>query len=102
MEGQAKLQIVEVEIKTAQHHADGRVQSRSRCDVGVIIFLYQPIQRGICAADVRNFLAVELGLNASFAKNEDGLLVRRQLEDAGDVDCSAVGRAKDFVLVLFT
>ena len=102
MEGQAELQIIEVEIKTAQYHADRRVQRRPRCNVSVIIFLYHPIQQGICATNVRNFLAVELGLDTSFAKNEDGFLVRRQLEDAGDVNCSAVGRAKDFVLVVFT
>lgn len=48
-----------------------------------------------------DFLTVQLGLYTSFAKDEDSLLVRRQLEDAGDVDCSAIGRAKDLVLVLF-
>ena len=48
-----------------------------------------------------NLLAVKLGLDASFAKDKDGFLVGGQLQDAGDVDGSAVGRAKDFILFVF-
>lgn len=102
VEGQAKLQIVQVEIKTAQHHPNGRVERCPRCNLGVILFLYHPIEGRVCTANVGNLFAVELGLYTRFAKNEDSFFVRRQLEDAGDVNCSAVGRAKDFILVLIT
>ena len=41
---------------------------------------------------------VEFGFDAGFAKDEDGAGGWGEREDAGDVDCGAVGGAKDFVL----
>jgi hypothetical protein len=37
-------------------------------------------------------------LHAAFAHYVDFVLGRLEFEDAGDVDCGAVGGAKDFVL----
>ena len=42
--------------------------------------------------------AVEFGFDTFFAEDEDGFLGGGEGEDAGDVDCSAVGGAEDFVL----
>lgn len=37
-------------------------------------------------------------LDAGFAKDEDGVFGGREVEDAGCVDCGAVGGAENFVL----
>ena len=75
MEGQAELQVIEVEVKTAQYHADGRVQRCSGRNFGIIILLYRPIQKWVSATNVRNLLTIQLGLDTSFAQNEDSFLV---------------------------
>lgn len=40
-------------------------------------------------------------LDAGFAEDKDGAFGGGEVEDAGGVDCGAVGGAEDFVLFLF-
>lgn len=40
-------------------------------------------------------------LDAGFAEDEDGAFGWGEVEDAGCVDCGAVGGAEDFVLCFF-
>lgn len=56
------------------------------------------LEGGIGAADVGDGFAVEFGLYALFAEDEDGFLCGWEGEDARDVDCGAVGGAEDVVL----
>ena len=56
------------------------------------------LQGGIGAADVGDGFAVELGFYTFFAEDEDGFAGGGEGEDAGYVDCGAVGGAEDVVL----
>ena len=95
---QTQLQVVEVEIQTAQHDADAGVEGIARGDGGVVGRGDVTEEGGVGAADVGDVFRVEFVLDAGFAEDEDGACAQGEGEDARDVDGGAVGGAEDFVL----
>ena len=95
---QTQLQVIEVEVQTAEHDADGGVEGGARGDGGVVGRGDGAEEGGVRAADVADLFRVEFLLDAGFAEDEDGPRVWGEGEDPRDVDCGAVGGAEDFVL----
>jgi hypothetical protein len=88
-----------VEVQTAEHDADVRVQQAAIRNGGEVARLVEvATQRGVGAADVGDAFGGEFLLYAAFAENEDFVLGAGEFEDARDVDGGAVGGAEDFVL----
>ena len=93
---QRELVVIQVVIQPAQHHSDGGIERRAGRDVGVVLRLHRALERRVGAADVRDAVGVELGLDAGLADDEDGGFRGRGLQDEGDVGRGAVGGAEDF------
>lgn len=93
-----ELEVVDVEIQPCEHDSDGGIERIAGCDGDIVRGGDGAVESRVRAADVRDGFGVELGFDAGLAEDEDGAAVRGQGEDAGDVDCGAVGGAEDFVL----
>ena len=85
-------------VEAGEHVANRVIQRAAVGDALVVLRLHVAAQRWVGAAAVGHVLGGQLGFDAGLAEDKDLVLGRRGLEDAGDVDCGAVGGAKDLVL----
>ena len=93
-----EFQVVDVEVQAYEDDADGGVQAGAGGDGGVVFWGDVAAEGGICATDIGVGFGSEFGFDAGFAEDEDGAFGGGKGEDAGDVDCGAVGGAEDFLL----
>lgn len=102
MERQRELQIIDVEVQSDQDNAHFRIDKRrfSRGDPPEVVGRDVASVLRIRAADERHVFGREFLLDTRFAEHEDFAFVGGQIEDAGDVDCSAVGGGEDLILWL--
>ena len=96
-----QLQVVDVEIQTAEHDADRGVdQLGIRAGDQAVVFRgdVSP-EGGVGAADEGYVLRLQFGFDPAFAQDEDfrsrGVVVRLLGQDAGYVDGGGVGGAED-------
>lgn len=92
------LAVAGVEVESREDDADGGVEGCAGGDGGVVGWGERFKETAVGAADVGDGFGIELGFDSGFAEDEDGAFVRREGQDARDVDCCAVGGAEDFVL----
>ena len=95
---QAELQIIDMEVQTGEDDANGGVEGGARGNGGVVGGGHVAAEGRVGAADVGDGFGGELGFDAGFAEDVDGVVASGEGEDAGDVDCGAVGGAEDFFL----
>ena len=95
---QRELVVIQVMIQSAKDNPNGGVEGGARRYVDVILRLHRALIRWVGAANVRDVVGRELGLDAGLADDEDGGFGGFGLEDQGDVGRGAVGGAEDFGL----
>ena len=98
MVAQAEFQVIDVEVQTAEDDADGGVEGGATGDGVVVGGCDGAAEGGVRAAGVGEGFGGEFGFDAGFAEDEGFVFLGRQGEDAGDVDCGAVGGGEYFVL----
>lgn len=96
--GEREFEVGDVEVEADEDDADGGVEQRRvvggdggvvlRCDVSAVF--------GICAAEVVEPFALQLGFDAGLAEDEDFAFFGWERQDARDVDGGAVGGVEDF------
>lgn len=92
-----QLQVIHVEIQTAEHDADFRVDHLGirGCDQSVVFWRDVSPEGGVCAADEGYVFGFQFGFDTAFAQDEDfgfrGVVVGLLGQDAGDVDGGGVG-----------
>lgn len=85
-------------VQAYQDDADGGIEGFAGSDRCVILGDDGAVVGRIGAADVGDGFGGEFGFDAGLAEDEDGVAGGGEGEDAGDVDCGAVGGAEDFIL----
>lgn len=85
-------------VKAGEHDGDVLVESLAAGNAFEVFGLDVAAQSRVGATAVRDAFRVELLFHSALTKHVDLVLGAFELEDAGDVDGGAVGRAKYFVL----
>lgn len=99
LEGNCRLEVVRVEIEAAQHNTDIWIKHTAVRDVREVLRLDISAEGWVCATNVWNTLSFKLLLYTRLSQYEDLVLWGGQLENAVDVDGSAVRGPEDFVLM---
>jgi hypothetical protein len=92
------FEVVHVVVEACEHDGDVFVKGFTAGNAVEVFLLDVAAEGWVGAADVGDAFGLEFLLHAAFAHYVDFVLGRLELEDAGDVDCGAVGGAEDFVL----
>ena len=87
-----------MEIQTYKHNPYGRIQRGPRGDGGVVFGCDVAADGSVSATDVADGLGVEFGFDPGLTNNENRASVWWKDEDTRNVDCGAVGGAKDLFL----
>ena len=89
-----------MEVQSTQHNANIGIEQAAIRDSLEVFWLSEfAVVGGVCAADVWDAFGIEFLFYAAFAEDEDFVLWRRELENAGDVYRGTVRGSKDFFLL---
>jgi hypothetical protein len=92
------FEVVHVVVQTGEHDGDIFVESLTAGNAVEVFRLDVAAQSRVGTSNVWDAFGLELLLHASLAHYVDFVLGALELEDAGNVDGSAVRRAEDFLL----